>query len=374
MWRTVYASILLGLITLCITLQAEEVQVISITPDESEHDIYQFDDTEQLEQSYVVDFPNWFNTSGNNLNLLTALQNAHTQGKQGIIVYFAAPHCPYCEQIKRVVFQRRDIRNYMQTYFDTIGLNAVSEHVLVTPTGEQLTEQDFAKQEDTFFTPSLLFYRYDPIKETGQRVLRLRGYYPPYVFRAALDFVVQHRYHKESFDQYMTQASPLPPEHYQLHYQPWFAEPPHQLQRNSYPARRPLLVLFEQGQCHACDLLHQRHFKHMHITDLLQQMDIVQLDFWDNTPVITPQGKSTTARRWARQLGLFYTPSFLFFDEYGQEILRLDSVVGKHRLHMALQFVLEQGYKQYGSNLIRWYMNKNKHWKFENKKSSTQPH
>ena len=54
------------------------------------------------------------------------------------------------------------------------------------------------------------------------------------------------------------------------------------------------------------------------------------------TPVITPEGERTTARAWADALGLQYAPAVLFFDERGQELLRLDSVVGFQRLGRVL--------------------------------------
>jgi hypothetical protein len=42
---------------------------------------------------------------------------------------------------------------------------------------------------------------------------------------------------------------------------------------------------------------------------------------WSDTPVVTPSGERTTAREWAAELGLFYAPSILFFDERGSELL-----------------------------------------------------
>ena len=60
--------------------------------------------------------------------------------------------------------------------------------------------------------------------------------------------------------------------------------------------------------------------------------------------MITPAGERTTAKRWAHALGLFYSPTLLLFDEAGQEIIRLDSVVRFHRLDGVLQYVLSKGY------------------------------
>jgi len=46
----------------------------------------------------------------------------------------------------------------------------------------------------TNFTPSLIFY-----DREGTPVFRLRGYYPPYKFRAALQYVTEGFYKSENF-------------------------------------------------------------------------------------------------------------------------------------------------------------------------------
>jgi thioredoxin-related protein len=68
---------------------------------------------------------------------------------------------------------------------------------------------------------------------------------------------------------------------------------------------------------------------------------------WENTPVITPRGQRTTARKWADQLGLFYSPTIIFFDERGREILRVDSVVQFYRLRSVLEYVISGAYHRY---------------------------
>jgi thioredoxin-related protein len=53
-----------------------------------------------------------------------------------------------------------------------------------------------------------------------------------------------------------------------------------------------------------------------------------------------------TAREWAETLGLFYAPSLLFFDEQGEEVIRVSSVVRVYRLRGVLEYVLSKGYLQ----------------------------
>jgi thioredoxin-related protein len=104
------------------------------------------------------------------------------------------------------------------------------------------------------------------------------------------------------------------------------------------------VVFFEQRECHACDILHSQPLRDPAINRGFQGFDNVQLDMWSDTPVITPDGRKTTAKAWARSLGLFYAPSLVFFDERGKEIIRVDSVVRFYRLRSVLNYVNSRGY------------------------------
>ena len=76
-------------------------------------------------------------------------------------------------------------------------------------------------------------------------------------------------------------------------------------------------------------------------------MEVVQLDRKSPTKVITPSGKKLTAKQWADQLGLYYSPTIIFFDEAGKEILRIDSVIRFYRLNGVLDYVLSKDYLEY---------------------------
>jgi thioredoxin-related protein len=67
---------------------------------------------------------------------------------------------------------------------------------------------------------------------------------------------------------------------------------------------------------------------------------------WADTPLLTPQGKKTTAKEWAKSLGIFYAPTIVFFDENGKEIIRVDSVTQFYRLWGVLDYVNRKGYEK----------------------------
>jgi len=179
----------------------------------------------------------------------------------------------------------------------------------------------------------------------GKLALRLRGYYPPFYFRAALEYVVGNHYQREPFNVYLARGDEsLVFEPGDLVEEDFFTPPPFQLDRSRVSAERPLAVFFERGQCHACTILHGQTLRDPAILRFFEQLDTVQLDLRDDAPVITPDGRRTTTGAWAESLGLFYAPSILFFDENGREILRVDSVAHFFRLRNVLNYITNRAY------------------------------
>ena len=303
--------------------------------EEAEDDPLAFDD---LPLKEIIQHPSWFKESF--LDLQEDLQEAVAAGKKGIAVYFGQKRCPYCRQLMEVNFKKPDIVRYTRENFDVIAIDIWSPEEVTTPDGRTLSQRDYAIQMGTNFTPSLVFY-----DAQGRIALRLRGYYPPYQFRAALEYVVGGHYLREPFHVYLARAEgALRFEAEDLVEEDFFLPPPHYLDRSRIPGERPLAVFFEQGNCHACDILHAGPLRQPAILNLFKKFDSVQLDMHSSEPVITPDGRKTTAREWARDLGLFYAPTLIFFDENGREIIRVDSVVHFFRLRNVLNYVLNKGY------------------------------
>ena len=137
-----------------------------------------------------------------------------------------------------------------------------------------------------------------------------------------------------------------------------FNKPPYLLDRSHIKASQPLMVVFERKRCHACDVLHAEPLSHPDIETRLLQLEAVQLDIESGQPLITPAGKKTTASDWARALNINYTPTIIFFDEGGKEIIRIEAVVWFHRLRNVLDYVLSGGYKKYPTFQL-WRQSKN---------------
>ncbi|WP_456380069.1 thioredoxin family protein [Thiolapillus sp.] len=312
----------------------------SPTPVAAEESPLVFDDIPLKE---MVQHPDWFKESF--LDLQDDLREALDSGKKGIIVYFGQKRCPYCRQLMEVNFRQLDIVKYTRNNFDVIAIDIWSPEEVTDPVGNTMTQRDYAVKMGTNFTPSLVFY-----DETGGVALRLRGYYPPYQFRAALEYVADGHYQREQFSYYLDRGdSTLRFEAEDMVEEEFFLPPPYNLDRSRFPGERPLAVFFEQGNCHACDILHTQPLRQPAILKLLENFEAVQLNLHSADPVITPDGKKTSARRWAESLGIFYAPTLVFFDENGREIIRVDSVVHFFRLRNVLNYILSKGYLSHPS-------------------------
>ena len=300
-----------------------------------------------LSEALVI--PSWFKISSGDLR--DDLQDALANGKDGLIIYFGQNHCAYCEQFIKNNMQANDIENFIRKHYNVIHFDIWSAQDIYDMDGEIYTEREFSVHYNTNFTPSLIFYNRD-----GKPVFRLRGYYPPYKFRAALKYVTEEFYKKESFRDYLARAEPGMFFYEEgLNEREFFMSPPYDLPATLKQTKRALMVSFEQSTCHACDLLHSSPMNEPKVLKELNNLNNVQLNMWSDTPVTTPDGTVTTAKKWADQLGIFYAPTLIFFDPDGKEILRIDSVVKFYRLLAVLKYINQRGYLE-DKNLQSWLL------------------
>ncbi|MFO8153766.1 MAG: thioredoxin fold domain-containing protein [Thioalkalivibrio sp.] len=329
-WPTVLAMLLLLSLASAASADAGDLPAIDDTP-----------------RQIGLHTPEWFQLSF--LDFREDLERAVDRGKMGLAIYFGMDHCPYCEVMINNNLAQPDIRQYFSDHFDVIALDVQGSREVITLDGERMTERQFAVERRLNFTPAFSFFDAD-----GEEIHRIRGYYPPYRFRAALEFVIDRHDREGSFREYLARADPPPKfDTDDINYQEFFQSPPHMLDRSRIPAQRPLIVFFERQACHACDVLHSEPLSDDGVRDRISLFDAVQLDLDAKTPVITPQGDRTTAREWGEALGIHWAPSLVFFDENGNEIIRIDSVVALNRLRNVMDFVLTRGYEEFPT-FERW--------------------
>ena len=311
--------------------------------------------TENFAEDVFVDvkFPDWFKPGF--LDLDVDLQEALSAGKQGLMIFISTRRCSYCKAFIENSLALPDIRRRVQESFDVVGLEIFDDSMMTDPEGNRYRVKEFVTVQKATFTPTLIFYG-----PQGQKILKIVGYYPPDKFRTVLDYLQGKRYQHEPLRDYISRVSHSSQtsaaqikKDYEL-----FSKPPYMLDRRAGPAQRPLLVLFEQPDCSACERFHNRVLADEAIRRLMGRFEVVQLDASDTaTRLITPTGDRVTPKEWFAGLDLSYRPALVFFSEMGEEVMRLDSETQRYRMEGTLQLVLEKGYEN-DAQLQRWRRDK----------------
>ncbi|MGV6825596.1 MAG: thioredoxin family protein [bacterium] len=308
--------------------------------------------TEQLEEGMInpgyEEKPGWFKESF--LDIREDIEEANGEGRQ-LMLYFYQDGCPYCAKLLQDNFGNADIATKTQKYFDTIAINMWGDREVTGIGGESTTEKQFAEQLRVQFTPTLVF-----LDAKGKVLMRLNGYFPPHKFTAVLDYLGNSKLQTKPFNQYYASLKAEPASG-KLHVEPTFLQPPLNLTAKHRGTGRPMLVLFEQKQCKACDELHQEFLRRPEMAAALSNFDVALVDIWSNHLVITPDGKSIKSRDWAKQLKTQYTPSLVFFDDSGKETFRSEAYLRAFHLHAILDYVSGRGYA-YQPNFQRFIQNR----------------
>jgi thioredoxin-related protein len=280
--------------------------------------------------------PAWFKNSF--LDIREDIDDATANGRR-VLLYFYQDGCPYCAKLLRENYAQQDIETRTRAGFDVIAINLWGDRDVVDFSGKDTTEKSFAVALKVMFTPTLLF-----LNDQGGVVLRVNGYYAPHKFAAALDYVAGKHEATQSFREYYVKANPVPARGV-LHIADDYLPAPYQLSQASRKSGKPLLVLFEQKQCVACDELHLDIFQREQSKPLLQAFDVVLLDMWSREPLQTTDGATMTAAQWATQLDIKYAPGLVLFDPEGNEAFRTEGYLKAFHVQSSLDYVRTGAYK-----------------------------
>lgn len=279
--------------------------------------------------------PAWFKNSF--LDLRDDIAEAATDGKRTIL-FFYQDGCPYCAKLLNENLSLRPTVEKLQLHFEVIALNIWGDREVTNLQGIGMSEKDFAAGLQVKYTPTLLI-----LNETGDTVLRINGYYPPHLFEAALDYASSKLEKSESFRDYIAAHQPKAPSG-KLHNSATYLPKPLDLRPAARNTGRPILALIEQQNCPACDELHLDIFQRPDVAESLKQYDIALIDAWSLENVITPDSRKLSARRWANELGITYTPSLIFFSPQGTEVFRAEAFLKAFHIHAALDYVASGTY------------------------------
>jgi thioredoxin-related protein len=284
---------------------------------------------------HAIDIPSWFSETF--LDLREDIRDAAKANKR-LMVYFGQDGCPYCRELMRVNFSQKNIVDATRRHFIAVALNIWGDREVTWLDGKPRSEKDFAAFLKVQFTPTLLFF-----DEKGGIVLRLNGYYPPHRFRVALDYVAGRMENKTDFASYL-QKHAAEADSGRLHDQPFFVRPPFILDRSRKAGGKPLIVLFEQKHCAACDEMHAQGLTDKIALALLAKFEVVRLELFGRQAVVTPGGKALSEAQWAQELKVAYTPTVVFFDVRGKEVFRIDAYLKPFHFASSLDYVVSGAY------------------------------
>lgn len=291
--------------------------------------------------------PEWFQQAP--FDLATRLEAARSENR-GLLLYFGQADCPYCKAHIEASWGSDEQARYTRARFDVVAVDVQGHEPVQDLTGNSLTESALARKLGVMLTPTFVF-----VDHTGSPVLRLEGYQDTKRFRRALDYVNQGRHRDQSFRRYFRR-------HQHMHLAA-FEETPGEankraldallLDRSKFEAEKPLLVIFESVGCADCERFATGPLKDRKIARMIERVETARVDIESAAPVLTPDGELLTARGWAERLGVFHTPTLMFFDRRGRELLRVESPVSYYRLNDLLEFVLSGAYQRADFQLWR---------------------
>ena len=279
--------------------------------------------------------PAWFKESF--LDIREEIAEATKSGRR-LMLYFYQDGCPYCTKLLNENFGQKAISEKTRKHFDVIAINIWGDREVKDLNGQTVPEKAFVKSLGVQFTPSLLM-----LDEKGNTALRLNGYTPPHQFTVALDFVSKRLEKKQKYIDYL-QANASEPATGQLHPEPWLMTSPLNLTTKAAGDKKPLLVLFEQKVCAACDEMHRDAFPRPEVADLLKKFQVARVDIASNETLKTPTGSTQTMRDWTRKLNIIYTPSLLYFDANGKEVFRVEGYLRPFHLSSSLDYIASGEY------------------------------
>jgi thioredoxin-related protein len=248
-----------------------------------------------------------------------------------LLLYFGQQGCPYCKELMQTSFTQKAVTDTVAKHFVAIGFDLFGDREVTWFDGKVRREKEFAKFLKVQFTPTILL-----LDETGNTIARINGYYPPHRFSAALEYSAQRLEGKLGFAEHM-KAVPQAGASATLNEQSFFMKPPYDLRRKA--GGKPLAVLFESRHCAACDELHKEGFKRDATRAAMARFDVVRFALSAKDKLTAPDGRSTTAEAWGRELKVSYTPSVLFFDDTGKEVFRLEAYLRPFHFASSFEYV-----------------------------------
>ena len=299
------------------------------------------DDDGSMSNVFAQEKPDWFGMSF--LNIAEDVEESAAENKH-YGLYFYQDGCPYCEKLIDDNFGQYRINEYAKANFDIAPINIFGSVEVTDVDGIPRPESAFAKHRKIQFTPTMIFF--SPLGE----VFRMNGYYPPHKFLTMLEYITDEHYLKNITFIDFLRTKEVSPAADEIHYTSEMLRPPLDMTKKTLGAKKPVLVLFEQPRCLACDELHLDVLKREATDELYRQFETIMINIHGKETLVPPDGSAEISEKaWARKLGINYTPSLVFYERQTEsqqlvEAFRVEGYVKTFHIQSAMEYVLSQAY------------------------------
>jgi thioredoxin-related protein len=132
-------------------------------------------------------------------NFQEELENARSQGKSAVLIFFEMDECPYCHYMKLNVLNRPNVQDYYRQHFLTFAVDIEGDVEITNFKGQSKRQKDFAFRENRVrATPVFAFFDLE-----GNRIYRHIGKTRDAdEFLLIGDYIVNGIYKEMSFTRY----------------------------------------------------------------------------------------------------------------------------------------------------------------------------
>ena len=137
-------------------------------------------------------------------NLIEDRSEAAANGKS-LAILFEQRGCPYCAEMHRVNFTRKEIADYIKANFEILQVDLWGSREMTDFDGAQLPEKKLARKWRVNFTPTIVFIKpgIEKVDPFELEVARIPGYFKPFHFISMFEFVAEKKYEEMPFQRYL---------------------------------------------------------------------------------------------------------------------------------------------------------------------------
>jgi thioredoxin-related protein len=280
-----------------------------------------------------VNMPSWFSNSF--LDLGEDIEELATNDKR-LLLFIHQPNCPYCHRFVTKVLEEQSTKDKILKNFAVVDINMFGDREVTDVDGESYTEKEFAKKYGVQFTPTVIFY-----DENAKQILRLNGYMNGEKFNVALDYVAAKEETQVAYKDYFVQKMNLKTNKALIDEKDLFTKSSNFIRSRE---SAPFVLFFESANCSDCLVLHNKLLKDKIARELLKRIDVFQVDLDSSNSIVTPNRVIVKIKDWAKTLKITNSPTIIFFDNRGEEIIRIESMLKTFHFQSIVDYVVSGAY------------------------------